>query len=86
MSPGPQNDAADQHEAILRELGRSYATAVLTGDEVAAELAIRDAMDAKLTTAEIDDEIITPALWLVGRLWERGGISFADDTSPPRSA
>ena len=28
---------------------------------------------------EIDDEIIAPALWLVGELWERGEISVADE-------
>ena len=27
----------------------------------------------------IDDEIIAPALWLVGDLWERGDISIADE-------
>ena len=29
--------------------------------------------------AAIDDEIIAPALWLVGELWERGEISVADE-------
>ena len=32
-----------------------------------------------MTTAQIDDEIIAPALWLVGRLWARGEISVADE-------
>jgi methanogenic corrinoid protein MtbC1 len=32
-----------------------------------------------LSTAEIDDEIIAPALWLVGELWERGEITVADE-------
>ena len=32
-----------------------------------------------LTAAEIDDEIIAPALWLIGDLWERGQISVADE-------
>jgi methanogenic corrinoid protein MtbC1 len=36
-------------------------------------------MEAGLTTAEIDEEIIAPALWLVGELWERGDISVADE-------
>jgi MerR family transcriptional regulator, light-induced transcriptional regulator len=61
------------------QIGRAYAAALLTGDEVAAELAIREALVAKLTTAEIDDEIIAPALWLIGELWERGDISVADE-------
>ena len=36
-------------------------------------------MEAGLATADIDDEIIAPALWLVGELWERGDISVADE-------
>jgi methanogenic corrinoid protein MtbC1 len=66
-------------EHLLAELGRAYARALLAGDEVGAELAVRDAIDARLSTAEIDDEIIAPALWLVGRLWARGEISVADE-------
>jgi methanogenic corrinoid protein MtbC1 len=66
-------------EQLLADLARAFAKALLAGDEIAAELAIRDAMDASLSTAEIDDEIIAPALWLVGRLWARGEISVADE-------
>jgi len=66
-------------EQLLADLGRAYAKAVLAGDEVGAELAVRDAIDARLTTAQIDDEIIAPALWLIGRLWARGEISIADE-------
>ena len=61
------------------KIGRAFAEALLSGDEVAAEVAIREAIDAELTTAQIDDEIIAPALWLIGRLWARGEISIADE-------
>jgi methanogenic corrinoid protein MtbC1 len=73
----PEDDSP--REAKLKELGRAFAAALLTGDEVAAELAIRDAVTARLSTAEIDDEIVAPALWLVGELWERGEITVADE-------
>jgi MerR family transcriptional regulator, light-induced transcriptional regulator len=66
-------------EHRLTELNQAFATALLMGDEVGAEMAIRDAMDAKVSTAEIDDAIIAPALWLIGDLWERGEISVADE-------
>ena len=46
---------------------------------MAAELVIRDAIDADLTVAEVDEEIIAPALWLIGDLWQRGEISVADE-------
>jgi len=66
-------------EAKVTELHRAFATALLMADEIGAELAVRDAMDVGMTAAEIDDEIIAPALWLVGDLWERGEISVADE-------
>ena len=75
----PENESREVHQAKVAELGRAYAEALLPRDEVAAEIAIREAMEAGLNTAEIDDEIIAPALWLVGDLWERGEISVADE-------
>ena len=65
----------DTNEAKLRECARAYAAALLAGDEVEAEVAIRAAMRARLTPAEINGEIITPALWLIGELWARDEIS-----------
>jgi methanogenic corrinoid protein MtbC1 len=79
MSQRRENDSPEAREAKLSELVRAYATAILAGDEIAAELTIRDALEARLTTAEIDDAVIAPALWLVGDLWRRGEISVADE-------
>ena len=79
MRDRPQNDSPDAHEAKVAGIGRAYAAALLRGDEVAAELVIREALEARLSAAEIDDEIIAPALWFVGELWERGEISVADE-------
>jgi MerR family transcriptional regulator, light-induced transcriptional regulator len=69
----------ESHDAKVGKLGHAYAQAILVGDEVAAEIAIREAMDAGLSTADIDHEIIAPALWFVGELWQRGEISVADE-------
>ena len=74
-----ENDSRESRDEMMSELGQAYAAALLSGDEIEAETAIREAMDASLTTAEIDDEIIAPALWLVGELWERGEITVADE-------
>ena len=79
MGHRQENESPEAREAKLIELNRAFATALLMGDEIGAELAIREAMDARLSTAEIDDEVIAPALWLVGDLWERGEISIADE-------
>jgi MerR family transcriptional regulator, light-induced transcriptional regulator len=79
MGPRRENDSADAHDELISEFGRAYAAALLSGDEVAAEIVIREAIEAKLDAAVIDDEIIAPALWLIGELWERGEISVADE-------
>jgi len=63
----------------VSEFERVYAAALLAGDEVAAETTIREAMETGLSSAEIDDGIIAPALWFIGALWERGEISIADE-------
>jgi methanogenic corrinoid protein MtbC1 len=79
MGTGPENHSRDAQRAKVTELGRAYAEALLSGNEAAAEMAIREAMDAGLGTARIDDEIIAPALWRIGDLWKRGEISVADE-------
>jgi methanogenic corrinoid protein MtbC1 len=76
---GRENDSREAYQAKVSALGRAYADALLAADEAAAEIAIREAMEAGLETAQIDDEIIAPALWHVGVLWERGKISVADE-------
>jgi len=78
MGTGPENHSREAQQAKVTELGRAYAQALLSADEAAAEIVIREAMDVGLDTASIDDEIIAPALWRIGELWERGEISVAD--------
>jgi methanogenic corrinoid protein MtbC1 len=63
----------------ISQLNHAYAEAILSGDEVAAEIVIREAMEARISTAAIDQEIIAPALWFVGELWQRGEITVADE-------
>jgi MerR family transcriptional regulator, light-induced transcriptional regulator len=72
---GPDEPTDDR----IKELADAFAEALLAGDEVAAEIAIREAMEAELSSAQIDEQLIAPALWLVGELWERGKISVADE-------
>ena len=76
---GHRDNESRQQPARIGAFARMYADALVAGDEVAAEIAIREAMDANLGAAAIDDEIIAPALWRVGELWERGDISVADE-------
>jgi methanogenic corrinoid protein MtbC1 len=76
MSQRRENDS---REELVGKISRAYAEALLVGDEVAAEIAVREAIDVGLTPAEIDDEIIAPGLWLIGERWERREISVADE-------
>ncbi len=66
-------------DSPVTKLGRAYAEALLSGDEVAAEVAIRGALEAKISTAQIDEQIIAPAMWLIGELWQRREISVAEE-------
>ena len=74
-----ENESGELRASRIGEFERAFAAALIAGDQIAAETAIREAMDARLTSAEIDEKIITPALWLIGELWEKGEISIADE-------
>lgn len=79
MGQRPENHSQYPDDAKVAELAGAYADALIAGDEIAAEIAIREAMDADLGTAEIDERVIAPGLWLIGELWERGQISIAEE-------
>jgi methanogenic corrinoid protein MtbC1 len=74
MADRPENDAKD-----VAPFSDAYVMALLAGDEVAAEITIREAIEASFTIAEIDHSIIAPAMWLIGELWEKGEISVAEE-------
>ena len=74
------HDETDERELRLAaELQRAYADALLAGDPRAAERVIREAIEARLGEALIDDQVIRPALVLVGDLWADGSLSVADE-------
>src|SRR5947199_119718 len=72
MDRRQQNDSQRPDEARIAQLAVAFADALTTGDEIAADIAISEAMDAGLSTAEIDERLIAPGMWLVGELWQRG--------------
>ncbi len=63
----------------LLRLRRTFTHALFAGDAQAAERAVSEAMDAGLSAAEIDIELIAPALFLIGDKWAIGEISVADE-------
>lgn len=79
MADRSKQDPPEPREEKIRQLARAYRSALLSADLAAAESTIRDALDADLTSAEVHEELIAPALWLIGELWERGEISVADE-------
>ncbi len=79
MDQRRENNSYGPRREKITELAGTYTAALLSGDEVAAEITIREAIDVDLSAAEIDELLIAPALWLVGELWERGEISIADE-------
>jgi methanogenic corrinoid protein MtbC1 len=79
--PSETDDSRDElrRRTLVRSLRGAYTDALLAGDPASAEIAVRDAIDAGLTQAAIDDEVVAPAMRRVGELWEAGAISVADE-------
>jgi MerR family transcriptional regulator, light-induced transcriptional regulator len=73
------DDASARESRVAGDAQRAYADALLVGDLVAAEAAIREAIQAGLAEAVIHDGVIRPALQLVGDLWADGHISVAQE-------
>lgn len=76
-------DHADEARArqlqLAAEFQRAYADALLAGIERAAESVVAEAIQAGLDEALIDEEVIRPALRLVGDLWADGSITIAEE-------
>jgi MerR family transcriptional regulator, light-induced transcriptional regulator len=75
----PRDETRDRELRLAEAFQRAYADALLAGDARASEAVIREAIDADLDEATIDDRVIAPALVLVGDLWADGRISVADE-------
>ena len=66
-------------QAVIPDLQRSYADAVLGGSETAAERVVREAIEAGLPEGVISGEVVAPTMRAIGDLWERGLLSVADE-------
>ena len=66
-------------QAVIPDLQRSYADAVLGGSETAAERVVREAIEAGLPEPVISGEVVAPTMRAIGDLWERGLLSVADE-------
>lgn len=75
----PPDQDARRRDAISAAVRDAYREAVVLGMPVAAERAIRDAVDAGMSELEIDDDIITPAMRFVGDRWAAGDLTVAQE-------
>jgi methanogenic corrinoid protein MtbC1 len=77
----PERDDESRLRALrlAAQFQQAYAEALLGGAPRAAETVIREAIEAGLDEAMIDDEVIRPALQLVGDLWADGRLSVAEE-------
>jgi len=66
-------------QAEVESYREAFLEALLKGDERAAEATVRDAIDAGLDEASISELVITPALKIVGEMWESGWIGEAHE-------
>jgi methanogenic corrinoid protein MtbC1 len=76
---GNDDEALSRELEVAAQFERMYADALLAGVPSDAEEVIREAVDAGLGEAVIDDHVIRPALQLVGDLWEAGEITVAEE-------
>jgi len=79
MGADHHNDTQGSEQRLTDELQRAYADALLAGEPGVAEAVIREAIEARLDEAVIDEHVIRPALVLVGDLWAEGLISIAEE-------
>ena len=68
-----------RHSELLAELQREFTDALLRAGSAAAEDTLREASDAGIDEATIDDMVIAPALRIVGDLWEAGELSIGEE-------
>ena len=79
MGPGHDDENRRRALRLAAQFQQAYAEALLSGTPRAAEMVIREAIEAGLDEAMIDDEVIRPALQLVGDLWADGHLSVGEE-------
>lgn len=64
---------------ITRRCREAYLAALLGGEIEAAEIAVREAIDAGLDEATVQRDVIAPAMHEIGRLWQHGVVGVAEE-------
>ena len=66
-------------DAARPVLAQRYGEAVRAADVALAEQVVDEALGAGLAAPEIQSEVIHPAMWWIGELWERAEVTVADE-------
>jgi diguanylate cyclase (GGDEF)-like protein len=66
-------------DAMCSRLARAYGETMRTGDPAVATAVIDDALRYKLSAVEIQSRVIAPAMHEIGQLWEKGGLTVAQE-------
>ena len=79
MADGGEQNSRAFHEVVINDLGRAYLDALLAFDQRGAEVAVCEAIDARLSSSQVDQGIIAPAMWLVGEFSRRGELTRIEE-------
>ena len=79
MVNGHDDETRARERRLAGAFQRAYADALITGAPRVAEAVIREAIEAGLGEAAIDDLVIRPALRLVGEMWADGHLTIAEE-------
>ncbi|HXR60509.1 MAG TPA: cobalamin-dependent protein [Solirubrobacterales bacterium] len=79
QSAGADNSARQGSTRQAGRLARSYLEALRAADAAGAYKIASQALAQGMPLAAIYEEVVTPAMYELGRLWERGAISVADE-------
>lgn len=66
-------------DAARPVFARRYGDALRSADVALAERVVDEALDAGMPAPEIQSEVIHPAMWWIGELWERAELTVADE-------
>lgn len=85
LSPVPEHSAGADN-SVKREAGRStgslarrYLEAIRAADAAGAYQSVARALDGGMPLAALYQRVITPAMHELGRLWEQGVVTVADE-------
>ena len=79
---GPERRAKPSRGGSAGTTGRllrAYGENLRVGDPHGAAVVIDDALADGLSSVEIQSRVIAPAMWEIGELWERGGLTVAEE-------